>query len=137
MLKRRGTWRGTSIYFVSCYLFHPFLSQAVKCHCVLLVLTLQMKTLRLREVSELAQSHTAKKLWCIYFQSCQGGGGWAKVEPEDGVRKQELKPSSPETASSPGQPKPLAAALCKARGWPEMFCLTNARWLIWGEFAPL
>ncbi|XP_010828541.1 PREDICTED: ephrin type-A receptor 8-like [Bison bison bison] len=33
---------------------------------------------------------------------------------------------------SPGQPGPLAAAVYEARGWPEMFCFTNARWLIWG-----
>lgn len=84
------------------------------------------------------QPRSRLQLSCNYLQSCQGGVGGPGVGPKDTVRKRELHAWQVRScvlarpAEATGQPW-----FYKARGWPEMFCFTNARRLIWGKFASL
>ena len=124
---------GNQLYVAPCYALSTHLSLLAACRGSLLMPTLQVRTLWLREVNALARSHTAEKLTVPQghlLPQLPGKGEWAWEEARD-PRVAARKPCSP------GQPGPLAAAVYEAQGWPEMFCFTNARRLIWGKFAPL
>lgn len=120
--KRKGRWRGPSTSFVPCCPPCPFLRQAVllaMCYCSL-VPTLQTWTLRLREVNELAQGHTAKKpspAEAHLLSKLPRWGGWAKVGWVGRGRAQGKRKEADTPSLAAQKPSPCQASRSRQQLW--------------------
>lgn len=84
---------GSHLYFAPCYALATRLSLLAACCGSLLMPTLQVRTLWLREVNALARSHTAEKLTLPQghlLPQLPGKGGWVWEGPQDPGRKPEI-----------------------------------------------
>lgn len=86
---------------------------------------------------KVTQLRSQPQLRCIYPQSHRGWVSGPEVGPREAGKKQGLQAQWPGSYVLTRPAEATGSRGLQGTGLARLLCFTNARWLIWGTFAPL